>query len=223
MPERDKICPAYVQFPDGEGQSPLPWRVVGGVTTADSKSETLHATTVVGIQHAGELALAADGQVTFGQGTILKHTASKLRRLYHGEVLAGFAGGVADALALFEAFEVRLEGRRGDLERAAVELCRDWRTDRTLRRLDALLLVGDREHLLLLSGAGEVIAPDDGVLAIGSGGSYALAAARALRRFTTLSASDVAREALKIAGEICIYTNDRIQVETLGAKGGDVR
>jgi ATP-dependent HslUV protease subunit HslV len=174
-----------------------------------------HATTVVGVRRDGRLALGADGQVTLGQGTVVKHTALKLRRLYRGRVLAGFAGGVADAFALFEAFEQRLEGYHGDLQRAAVELCRDWRTDRGLRRLDAVLLVGDRRNLLLLSGSGEVIAPDDGVLAIGSGGPYALAAARALLRHTALPADAVCREALQVASEICVYTNDHIQVESL--------
>jgi ATP-dependent HslUV protease subunit HslV len=180
--------------------------------------QTVRATTVVAVRRDRQLALAGDGQVTLGQGTIMKHSAQKIRRLYHGQVLAGFAGGVADAFALFEAFETRLEGARGDLARAAVELVRDWRTERVLRRLEALLLVGDRRHLFLLSGAGELIAPDDGILAIGSGAPYALAAARALIRHTALSAAEVARESLLLASEICVYTNDRIQLETLEAE-----
>jgi ATP-dependent HslUV protease subunit HslV len=150
--------------------------------------------------------------VTFGQ-TVLKHGATKLRRLAGGRVLAGFAGSVADALALFTRFEAKIEEFAGNLERAAVELARDWRTDRALRHLEAMMIVADREHLLLLSGSGEVITPDDGVLAIGSGGPLALAAARALVQHSVLPAPEVAREALRIASAIDLYTNDHITVE----------
>lgn len=177
----------------------------------------LHATTVLGVLRDGVLALAGDGQVTQGSGMVLKHGARKVRAIYHGRVLAGFAGGVADAFTLFEAFEERLESRHGDLERAAVELARDWRSDRQLRRLEAMLLVGDARQLLLIAGTGEVVTPDDGVLAIGSGGPYALAAARALLRHTPLGAEPVARAAMAVAAEICVYTNDRVEVLTLAA------
>jgi ATP-dependent HslUV protease subunit HslV len=171
-------------------------------------------TTICGVSRNGETALACDGQVTLGS-TVLKHGATKLRRLAAGRVLAGFAGSVADALALFTRFEAKLEEFPGNLERAAVELARDWRTDRALRHLEAMMVVADRERLLLLSGSGEVISPDDGVLAIGSGGAAALAAARALLRHTDLRAAEIAREALVVAAAIDLYTNDRITVETL--------
>lgn len=173
-----------------------------------------HHTTICAVRRDGETAVACDGQVTFGQ-TVLKHGATKLRRLAGGRVLAGFAGSVADALALFTRFEAKLEEYPANLERAAVELARDWRTDRALRHLEAMMVVADRERLLLLSGTGEVIAPDDGVLAIGSGGPLALAAARALLAHTALPAADVAREALAIASAIDLYTNDHITVEVV--------
>ncbi len=176
--------------------------------------DQFHGTTVLCVQREGRTAVAADGQVTLGQAT-LKHTARKVRRLYKDQVVAGFAGGVADALALFTRFEGKLEEHQGNLERASVELVKEWRTDRALRRLEAMLIVADREHQLLLSGSGELIAPDDGILAIGSGGPYALAAARALHRHTTLGARQIAEEALRLAGEICIYTNAQITVEEL--------
>jgi ATP-dependent HslUV protease subunit HslV len=166
------------------------------------------------VRRDGATAIACDGQVTFGQ-TVLKHGASKLRRLGGGRVLAGFAGSVADALALFTRFEAKIEEFAGNLERASVELAREWRTDRALRHLEAMMVVADREHLLLLSGSGEVIAPDDGVLAIGSGGPPALAAARALLRHSGLSAAEVAREALALASAIDLYTNDHITVEVV--------
>jgi ATP-dependent HslUV protease, peptidase subunit HslV len=172
---------------------------------------------VLGVLRDGVLAMAGDGQVTQGSGIVLKHGARKVRAIHHGRVLAGFAGGVADAFALFEAFEERLEARHGDLERAAVELARDWRSDRQLRRLEAMLLVGDARQLLLVAGTGEVVTPDDGVLAIGSGGPYALAAARALLRHTSMTAEAIARAAMAVAGEICVYTNDRVEVLTLGS------
>jgi len=174
----------------------------------------VEGTTVVAVRRDGKVAMGSDGQVTLGN-TVLKHGARKVRRLYRGQVLAGFAGSVADALALFEKFEGKLEEYHGNLWRAAVELGKDWRTDRMLRRLEALLVVGDREGLLLISGSGEILEPDDGVVAIGSGGPYALAAARALLNHTGLDAATIAREALKIAASICIYTNDNIVVEEL--------
>ena len=177
-------------------------------------SNTLHGTTILAVRHRGGLALAGDGQVTLGQ-TVVKHKARKIQRLHGGAVLAGFAGSTADAMALIHKFEARLEEFRGNLQRAAVELAKEWRTDRVLRRLEAFLVVADRESTFLLSGAGDVIAPDDGIIAVGSGGPYALAAARALARHTSMDAGTLAAEALKIAGEICVYTNQEISVETL--------
>ena len=174
-----------------------------------------HATTIVAVKKGENVALAGDGQVTFGDRTILKHQAKKLRRLFGGRVLAGFAGSVADAFTLFEKFEAKLEQYRGNLMRSAVELAKDWRTDRYLRRLEAVLVVADRESLLVLSGGGEVIEPDDGVVAVGSGGPYALAAARALVAHSDLSCREIARQALLIASEICIYTNNQITIEEL--------
>ena len=173
-----------------------------------------HGTTVLAVARDGKMALAADGQVTLGE-TVVKHGAKKLRRLWNGQVLAGFAGLTADAQALFAKFETKLEEYRGNLERASVELARDWRTDRVLRRLDALLVVANARHIFLLSGNGDLIEPDDGLLAIGSGGPYALAAGRALLRHTALPAPEVAREAMRIAASICIYTNDQVLVEEL--------
>jgi ATP-dependent HslUV protease subunit HslV len=173
-----------------------------------------HSTTICAVIRADSTAMACDGQVTFGT-TVVKHGASKLRRLGGGSVLAGFAGSVADALALFSRFERKLEEFAGNLERAAVELARDWRTDRALRHLEAMMIVADHERLLLLSGNGEVIAPDDGVLAIGSGSAAALAAARALLAHTELPAKEIVHEALRIAAGIDLYTNDHITVEVL--------
>jgi len=177
-------------------------------------NQDLHGTTILAVRHRGGLALAGDGQVTLGQ-TVVKHHAKKIQRLHNGQVLAGFAGSTADALALIHKFEAKVEEYRGNLQRAAVELAKEWRTDRILRRLEAFLVVADRESTFLLSGAGDVIAPDDGIVGVGSGGPYALAAARALVRHADLDAAGVAREAMKIAAEICIYTNDTIEVETL--------
>ncbi|MBE3571665.1 MAG: ATP-dependent protease subunit HslV [Moorella humiferrea] len=174
----------------------------------------MEGTTVIAVRHKGRVAMAGDGQVTFGH-TIMKHKARKVRRLYQNKVLAGFAGSVADAFTLFEKFEAKLEEYRGNLQRAAVELGKEWRMDRYLRRLEALLVVADREHLLVISGNGEIVEPDDGVAAIGSGGPYALAAARALLKHTDLEAGAIAREALAIAASICIYTNGNIIVEEL--------
>jgi len=174
----------------------------------------MHGTTILAVRRDGKVAMAGDGQVTLGQ-TVMKHTAKKIRRLHHGEVLAGFAGSTADAMSLFTKFEAKLEEFRGNLERSAVELSKDWRTDRILRRLEAFLIVADKTHAFLLSGAGDVIAPDDGVIAVGSGGPYALAAARALLAHSTLEAGPLAMEAMKIAAGICIYTNEQILLETL--------
>ncbi|HZK23867.1 MAG TPA: ATP-dependent protease subunit HslV [Oscillospiraceae bacterium] len=173
------------------------------------------ATTIVAVIKDGRCALAGDGQVTFGDKTIMKHQAVKVRRIYQGKVLAGFAGSVADAFTLFERYEEQLEKYQGNLRRAAIELAKDWRTDRVMRRLEALLIVGDLTGILVISGNGEIIEPDDGVTAIGSGSPYALAAARALSRYTKMDAGEIARRALEIAGEICIYTNDRIVLEVL--------
>ncbi len=174
----------------------------------------MRSTTVVGVLRNGEAALASDGQVTVGE-TVIKASAHKVRRLHDGRVLAGFAGSVADALTLFERFEAKLEEYHGGLTRAAVEMAKEWRTDKVLRRLEALLLVADKANLLIVSGAGEVIEPDDGVAAIGSGGPIALGAARTLLRHTDLPAAAIAREAIAIAGEICIYTNSQITLEEL--------
>lgn len=174
----------------------------------------MHGTTILAVRHRGGCAIAGDGQVSLGQ-TIVKQGARKIRRLHNGQVLAGFAGSTADALALFTRFEAKIEEYRGNLERAAVELSKEWRTDRVLRRLEAFLVVADRDCALLLSGAGDVIAPDDGIVAVGSGGPFALAAARALVRHTSLGAGEVATEALKVAASICVYTNEQVVVETL--------
>ena len=171
-------------------------------------------TTVLCVRHGGKVALAGDGQVTV-QNTIMKHTARKVRRLYQDKCLAGFAGATADAFTLFEKFEKKLEQYNGNLTRAAVELAKDWRTDRMLRRLEALLVVADGEHTFVLSGNGDVIEPDDGIAAIGSGGPYAQAAAKALVAHTGLSATDIVKEAMLIASQICIYTNDRLVIEEL--------
>ncbi|OAO83032.1 ATP-dependent protease HslV [Anoxybacillus flavithermus] len=176
-----------------------------------------HATTIFAIRHQGKGAMAGDGQVTFGNAVVMKHTARKIRKLFHGNVLAGFAGAVADAFTLFEMFEGKLEEYNGNLQRAAVELAKEWRSDKVLRRLEAMLIVMDATHLLLISGTGEVIEPDDGILAIGSGGNYALAAGRALKAYAGehLTAKQIAEAALKVASDICVYTNDCIIVEEL--------
>jgi ATP-dependent HslUV protease subunit HslV len=173
-----------------------------------------HATTVLAVRHNGRAVLAGDGQVTLGQ-TVVKEGARKVRRLYHDRVLAGFAGSAADSFSLFARFEAKLEEFRGNLPRAAVELARDWRTDRYLRRLEAMLLVVDQQNTFLLSGTGDLIEPDDGLAAIGSGGPFALAAARALVRHSTLDARAIAEHAMGIAAGICIYTNGNISIEEL--------
>lgn len=175
----------------------------------------LRGTTILAVKIDGKVAMAGDGQVTLGQSVVMKHTARKVRRMYHDRVLAGFAGSTADAFTLFERFEKKLEEQQGNLLRAAVEIAKDWRTDKYLRRLEAMLLVADKEHILLLSGTGDVIDPDDGIAAIGSGGSYALAAARALTRHSGLDAEAIAREAMRIAGDICVFTNGNLTVEVL--------
>ncbi len=174
----------------------------------------MKSTTILCVRQNNKVVLAGDGQVTF-QNTILKRTAKKVRKLYQDRCLAGFAGATADAFTLFERFEKKLEQYNGNITRASVELAKDWRTDRMLRRLEALLLVADAEHTFILSGTGDVIEPDGGVAAIGSGGPYAEAAAKALVKHTDLSALDVVKEAMAIAAEICIYTNDRIAIEEL--------
>jgi ATP-dependent HslUV protease subunit HslV len=174
----------------------------------------LRSTTILCVRHRGAVVVVGDGQVSIGQ-TVIKQGARKVRRLFHDRVLAGFAGGSADAITLFEKFEGKLEGHGGNLKRAAVELAKDWRTDRLLRRLEALLVVADREASLLISGSGDVIEPDDGIVAIGSGGNYALAAARALVAHSALGAREIAEAALRTAAEICVYTNDRLVIEEL--------
>lgn len=173
-----------------------------------------HATTILCVRKDGTVALAGDGQVSFGN-TVMKHSARKIRTLHDGQILAGFAGSAADAFTLFEKFEGKLQEYRGNLTRAAVALAKDWRTDRVLRRLEALLVVADKENTLVISGAGDVIEPDDGIAAIGSGGPYALAAARALAENSSLSAAEIAEKAMRIAAGICIYTNDQIKLESL--------
>ena len=172
---------------------------------------TFHGTTILVVRKAGRVALAGDGQVSIGD-TVVKASAVKVRSLRGGKILAGFAGSVADALNLFERFEEKLDRYPGNLPRAAVELAKDWRSDRVLRRLEALLVVADHDHSFLLSGSGELIEPDDGIVAVGSGGNYALAAARALREYSSLEAPEIVRKALEIAGDICIYTNRNITV-----------
>src|SRR5688572_8130305 len=173
-----------------------------------------HSTTVLAVRHRDQAVMASDGQVTFGN-TVVKQHARKIRRLYNDRILAGFAGSAADSFALFARFEAKLEQYRGNLERSAVELAKDWRTDRLLRRLEAMLVVMDQKSTYLLSGTGDLIEPDDGIIAIGSGGAYAAAAAKALARLTDLDARRIAEEAMAIAADICIYTNSTITVEAL--------
>ncbi len=179
-----------------------------------STKRLIRSTTVLSIRRNGSVVLAGDGQVTLGE-SVIKHTAKKIRRLYNDKILAGFAGSTADAFTLFSRFEAKLEQYHGNLGRGAVELAKDWRTDKFLRHLEALLLVCDKEQTYLLSGQGDVIEPDGGVAAIGSGGPYAQAAAEALARHTELSARRIAEEAMKIAGKMCIYTNDAVTIEEL--------
>jgi len=174
----------------------------------------IHATTVLAVRHGGGTVMASDGQVTFGD-TVVKQSARKIRKLYNDRILAGFAGSAADSFALFSRFEAKLEQYRGNLERSAVELAKDWRTDRMLRRLEAMLVVMDTSATYLLSGTGDLIEPDDGIVAIGSGGAYALAAAKALAAHTTLEARAIAEHSMQIAGAICIYSNQNLTVEVL--------
>ena len=177
--------------------------------------QTIHATTVVCVRRDGKVAIAGDGQVTVGN-TVMKHGAAKVRRLYHDKIIAGFAGSAADAFALFSRFEAKLEEYRGNLDRSVVELAKDWRLDKYLRQLQAMLIVANNEKSFLVSGTGDLIQPDeDGILAIGSGGPFALAAARALMKHTPMNADQIAEEAMRVAAGICIYTNDNITVESL--------
>jgi ATP-dependent HslUV protease subunit HslV len=176
--------------------------------------ERVRGTTVLTVRHRGKTVMAGDGQVTFGD-RIVKHAARKIRRLYNDRILAGFAGSAADSFALFARFEAKLEQYRGNLERSAVELAKDWRTDRVLRRLEAMLLVVDDRSTFLLSGNGDLIEPDEGIIAIGSGGAYAMAAARALAKHTALDARQIAEEAMAIAASICVYTNTTVTIEEL--------
>lgn len=173
-----------------------------------------HATTILCVRKNGKVAIGGDGQVTLGN-TVLKQNAKKIRRMYNDNVIAGFAGATADAFTLFEKFEGKLESYRGNITRAAVELAKDWRTDKMLRRLEALLVIADREHTFIISGTGDVIEPEDGIAAIGSGGAFAQAAARALFDNTELNAEEIIKKAMKIASDICIYTNDNITIEEL--------
>jgi len=179
-----------------------------------SELNSMHATTILAVRRNGKTAIAGDGQVTVGS-TVMKHNARKVRKMYNDRIVAGFAGATADAFTLFEKFEAKLEQYHGNLTRAAVELAKDWRTDKVLRRLEALMIVADAERSFILSGNGDVIEPEDGIAAIGSGGPYALAAARALSEHTALSARQTVEAAMQIAGDICIYTNKEITVEEL--------
>jgi ATP-dependent HslUV protease subunit HslV len=181
----------------------------------ENENTGLRGTTILAVRDQNGVAMAGDGQVTFGQSVAIKHGARKVRRIHHDKVLIGFAGATADAFTLFERFESKLEEFKGNLLRASVELAKDWRTDKYLRRLEAMLVTADAETLLLLSGNGDVIEPDDNLAAIGSGGAYALAAARGLTRHSDLPAETIAREAMQIAAGICVYTNDSIVVETI--------
>jgi ATP-dependent HslUV protease subunit HslV len=174
----------------------------------------LRSTTIIGVRRNGKVAIGGDGQVSLSE-TIMKKTANKVRKLHNGRVLAGFAGSAADAFTLYEKFEAKLEQYKGNLSRAAVELAKEWRSDRILRRLDALLAVLDKEHCYVISGQGEVVEPDDNIVAIGSGGDFALAAARALFRFSDLSAREIVEESIRIAASICVYTNENITVVEL--------
>jgi len=184
------------------------------IRCAAMNDQVIHATTILCVRRDNNVAIAGDGQVTVGN-TVMKHGAAKVRRIYHDKILSGFAGSAADAFALFSRFETKLEEYNGNMERAVVELAKDWRMDKYLRQLQAFLIVADESHSYLISGTGDLIQPDDGLLAIGSGGSFALAAARALIRHTEMTASEIAAESLRIAASICIYTNENITVESL--------
>lgn len=180
-----------------------------------SDRERIRGTTILGIRKDGQVAMGGDGQVTLGE-TVMKRRARKVRKINEGRILTGFAGASADALTLFDKFEAKIEQYKGNLTRAVVELAKEWRTDKILRRLEALLVVMDAEHSFLISGTGEVVEPDDGIVAIGSGGGFALAAARALHAHSGLDARSIVEESLKIAAQICVYTNEEISVEVLG-------
>src|SRR4051794_11722071 len=178
------------------------------------KAPRIRSTTVLCVRKDGKVVMAGDGQVTLGE-SVIKHNARKIRRLYQEKILAGFAGSTADAFALFARFEAKLEQYHGNLSRAAVELAKDWRTDRALRHLEAVMIVADEKNTFLISGNGDLIEPDDGIVGIGSGGAYALAAARALNKYTELGAREIVQEAMQIAGRICIYTNENVSIEEL--------
>lgn len=175
----------------------------------------IRGTTILAVKKDNKVVIAGDGQVTMGQSMVMKHTAKKVRRLYKGKVIGGFAGATADAFTLFERFEAKLEESGGNLTRAAVELAKDWRSDKYLRKLEAMLLVADYDHILILTGTGDVIEPDFGIAAIGSGGSFALSAAKALLKHSNLDAEEIAREAMEIAGDICVFTNHNLTMEIL--------
>jgi ATP-dependent HslUV protease subunit HslV len=177
-------------------------------------NHSIQATTILCVRRKGKVAIGSDGQVTLAE-TVIKHGARKIRRLYNEKILAGFAGSSADSFALFSRFEAKLEQYHGNLSRAAVELAKDWRTDRSLRQLEAVMIVADDKNTFLISGTGDLIEPDDGIVGIGSGGAYALAAARALDKYTDLSAREIVQEAMRIAGKICIYTNENISIDEL--------
>jgi ATP-dependent HslUV protease subunit HslV len=185
------------------------------ILNTNENSMHIRGTTILAVRDEQGVALAGDGQVTFGQTIAIKHNARKVRRIYKDRILAGFAGATADAFTLFERFEGKLDEYNGNLLRASVEMAKDWRKDKFLRRLEAMLIVADAYTILILSGAGDVIEPDDGLAAIGSGGAYALAAARALSRNTSLTAEEIARQAMRIAAEICVFTNEQVTLETL--------
>jgi ATP-dependent HslUV protease, peptidase subunit HslV len=182
--------------------------------SVETVEDMMMGTTILAVRHGGRVVVAGDGQVSLGQ-TVMKHNARKVRKLHHDRVIAGFAGATADAFTLFEKFEAKLEQFNGNLKRAAVELAKDWRTDRVLRRLEALLVVADVNDLLVISGSGDVVEPDDDLIAIGSGGNYALAAARVLIKHTNLGAKTIAEEAMRVAAGICVYTNDQLTFEEL--------
>jgi ATP-dependent HslUV protease, peptidase subunit HslV len=225
MSERPRKKDRFLAAKNSIIDSPLTNRILENNTINGLKdpdlgadgSRRIRSTTVICVRRDGHVVMAADGQVTLGDH-VLKHSAKKIRRLYQDKILAGFAGSTADAFSLFKRFEVKLEQFGGNLRRAAVELASDWRTDKMLRNLEALLIVADTSETFLISGSGDVIDPDEAIAAIGSGGSYATAAARALLENTALSAREVATKSMKIAGEICIYTNDRITIEELYAE-----
>jgi ATP-dependent HslUV protease subunit HslV len=219
--DRDSRCDILIsaslkQFPPAERRNSGGFSLASRKGPALAQHSRIRSTTVICVRRNGDVVMAADGQVTMGEA-VFKHTAKKIRRLYQDKILAGFAGSTADAFSLFSRFESKLEQYAGNLGRSAVELAKDWRTDKMLRSLEALLVVSDLSQTFLISGSGDVIEPDEGIAAIGSGGSYALAAARALMENTELSAREIAEKAMRIAGQICIYTNDKVTIEELNA------